>query len=77
MSAVRMCDGCGRIFPEGEEGSTMLSGVRSTRDDRGRARTEETTQDRCALCSGAGTVSPRIAVTANPTLRQTLGDTDV
>ena len=63
MSAVRMCDGCGVIFAEGAEGSTILSGSKVIRDQfTGAKRTEQTTQDRCPKCSGHHEPTPRISI---------------
>lgn len=64
MSAVRMCDVCGVIFREGADGSTVMTGTRMERDERGRQTTIQESQDRCPDCSGARTVAPRLALGA-------------
>lgn len=62
MSAVRMCDKCGAIFPEGIEGSAIMNGSQTIRDERtGRLRTEDTTMDVCPDCSGSRKPTPRIS----------------
>lgn len=60
MSSVRMCDRCGRIFPEGEEGSAVGSMTRTVKGDDGRMRTESAQQDACALCASPSAVEPRV-----------------
>jgi len=63
MSAVRMCDKCGTIFPEGAEGSAVLQGTMMVKDERtGRVRQEQTNQDACPECASGKLPKPRIAV---------------
>lgn len=58
MSAVRMCDNCGKVFSENSEGWTTFSGSRRKRakNDSGSFGyyMEEIVQDWCALCSNKG-----------------------
>lgn len=70
MSAVRMCDGCGKIFPEGEEGSSVGNVTVNRRNDRGRLVPENVVQDRCSECNMMGAVQPRLAISATEMLPQ-------
>lgn len=65
MSSVRMCDNCGSIFSEAEEG--WQTGTVSTvgEDEFGQLVTRRVQQDRCPDCAvgvkGKPKVRPRIA----------------
>lgn len=65
MSAVRMCDRCGQIFKEGEEGSATGQVIQNLRDERtGRIVPTQVVQDICAGCgSFPGPSAPRLALT--------------
>lgn len=56
MSAVRMCDRCGSVFPEGIEGSAVGTGTIMRRDDAGRRVSEQVPQDMCPPCAGGAVV---------------------
>lgn len=59
MSSVRMCDKCGNIFSENEDGWSTFSGTRLKRDSDGFKRAESVVQDACAKCTnGMFTTSP-------------------
>lgn len=62
MSAVRMCDRCGRIFPEGEEGSGIFGGSRMFKNERtGRMESVQTQMDVCGQCNTfPAPVQPRV-----------------
>lgn len=64
MSAVRMCDRCGTIFPEGQEGSGVFAGSRVVTNERtGRKEAISSQMDVCGDCNGfQETVTPRIAI---------------
>ena len=62
MSMVRMCDVCGRIFPEGEEGSASGTVTRNLRLPNGRMSSEQAQEDRCALCTAGGKPQPRLGI---------------
>lgn len=51
MSAVRMCDFCGMVFPEGAEGSSVGMGNVMRRTPDGRRVREEVQQDQCPKCA--------------------------
>lgn len=51
MSAVRMCDSCGTVFPEGIEGSSVGMGVVMIRTADGRRVPEQRQQDKCPPCA--------------------------
>lgn len=51
MSSVRMCDNCGKVFSENEEGWTTFSGSKVKRDKYGDRYTETISKDACADCS--------------------------
>ena len=53
MSSVRMCDRCGHIFSENEDGWTTMTGSQRRRDPgTGDTKTVTVQQDQCATCSG-------------------------
>lgn len=53
MSAVRWCDKCERVFPEGEAGSATGTMTVNIEDPRtGRMRQEQKQQDQCGECTG-------------------------
>jgi hypothetical protein len=51
MSSVRMCDKCGSIFKEGEEGSGTGSMTVSKRTPDGRVIPVQQCVDWCAMCT--------------------------
>lgn len=51
MSSVRMCDNCGKVFSENEEGWTTFTGSKMKRDRYGDRYTETVQKDACADCS--------------------------
>jgi hypothetical protein len=51
MSSVRMCDRCGEIFKEGEEGSATYRGQTMRKDVYGNVRAIQETMDVCNKCS--------------------------
>lgn len=51
MSSVRMCDNCGNIFSENDEGWTTFSGSRSRKREDGSRYVENTIKDACSPCS--------------------------
>lgn len=60
MSSVRMCDRCGRIFSENEEGWTSFTGTRLVRDPQTKRRIPEATQaDMCSTCSDVAAQATR------------------
>jgi len=64
MSAVRMCDRCGTIFSEREDGWATFTGTRVARDQNtGAQRAVTDQQDTCAACTiGGSVVTPRLAL---------------
>lgn len=62
MSAVRMCDRCGNIFSEREDGWSTFSGTRMNRDDHGRMRDVSEQMDSCPKCTTGGVLTPRLAI---------------
>ena len=64
MSAVRMCDRCGTIYPEGEEGAgmgTMSKNVRN--EDTGIVRAMSIQMDLCKDCNGGPDMPrPRLSI---------------
>lgn len=74
MSSVRMCDNCGSIFSESEDG--WQTGTVSTvgQDDFGRSMTRMVQQDRCPDCAvgtkGKPKVRPRIGQPTEAQMRQ-------
>ena len=62
MSAVRMCDRCGGIFSEREDGWTTFPGTRVARDQNGQQRNTTEQIDNCSPC----TIGP--AMTLQPCL---------
>ena len=62
-----MCDKCGRIFSENDDGWSTFTGTAKRRREDGSRYTESVTQDACAPCtSGTQPVTPRLAVEAAP-----------
>lgn len=53
MSSVRMCDNCGVVFSENEEGWTTFTGSKMNKDKYGDKYSETVHKDACAKCSGA------------------------
>lgn len=61
MSQVRMCDTCGTIFAEGEEGSAVGTVTLMVKDPRsGGTRPEQRAQDMCPLCASGVRPAPRV-----------------
>lgn len=59
MSTVRMCDRCGNIFSEREDGWTTMTGTTMRRDEKtGQMRSATEQLDTCPRCS-AGVTVPR------------------
>lgn len=54
MSKVRMCDvaTCGKIFPEGEEGSSHYSGTVNRQYQDGSRYQQQEDRDMCPACAG-------------------------
>lgn len=62
MSAVRMCDSCGEIFSEREEGWASMQAQRMTRKD-GRPVSMVENLDSCPACTNGERVQrPRLAI---------------
>lgn len=55
MSTVRMCDGCGLIFPEGAEGTSTGMVTVIIKDDRGRTSPDHKAADYCQDCTNGTT----------------------
>ena len=69
MSSVRMCDRCGSIFSENEDGWVTMSGAQRRRDDRtGEVKTVTVQQDQCAACTSRtlAPVRPELAGRYDP-----------
>lgn len=69
MSAVRMCDNCGRIFSENEDGWATAVVQQSKRRADGGTRLSAVQQDACPECNPAGRpvdMRPRIDVGKPP-----------
>lgn len=66
MSSVRMCDKCGNIFSENDDGWSTFSGTAMRRREDGSRYSESVSQDACAACTGGnnGPVVPRIPAAA-------------
>lgn len=64
MSSVRMCDGCGKIFPEGEPGSATGTVTVMVQGQDGRTRPEQKQMDQCAECSKPRVPQQRQAIAA-------------
>lgn len=62
MSAVRMCDRCGAIFSEREDGWTTFTGTRVARDQHGQQRNTTEQIDTCAACTIGPAQTPRLAL---------------
>jgi hypothetical protein len=61
MSAVRMCDQCGRIFSENEDGWTTAPVQSMKRDERGQMRPVVSQRDLCPEDSGTPVnIRPRV-----------------
>ena len=79
MSSVRMCDSCGIIFSENDDGWTTFTGNRRIKED-GRSVFKEIVQDSCAGCSEiVFNDKPRIPLNAGSrasTRTQILNDDD-
>lgn len=59
MSTVRMCDRCGNIFSEREDGWTTMTGTTMRRDEKSGQMRQSTEQlDACPNCS-AGPIVPK------------------
>jgi hypothetical protein len=54
MSAVRMCDNCGRIFSENEDGWATAVVQQSKKRPDGGVRLSAVQQDACPECNPAG-----------------------
>jgi uncharacterized protein YbbK (DUF523 family) len=63
MSTVRMCDRCGEVFSEREDGWTTMTGTTMRRDEKGDMKRTTEQLDACPGCS-AGSGVPR------PTIRE-------
>lgn len=66
-----MCDKCGTIFSENDEGWSSTNGAIQRRKDDGRRYSEQMNIDLCAACTGnAGQAVPRLptqtAISAGP-----------
>jgi hypothetical protein len=59
MSSVRMCDRCGEIFSEREEGWSTFTGTTRKRDDNGLWLNQSDTLDSCASCTELMTAPQR------------------
>jgi hypothetical protein len=71
MSAVRMCDNCGRIFSENEDGWATAVVQQSKRRPDGGVRLSSVQQDACPACNPAGRpveMRPRIDMGTQPTI---------
>ena len=66
MSTVRMCDRCGNIFSEREDGWTSMTGTTMRRDSEGRLKSTTEQLDACPSCS-VGREIPRPTVAIEPT----------
>lgn len=62
MSAVRMCDSCGNIFSEREDGWTTLQGTQVRRDSSGQQRSVTEQMDTCSTCTVGPAKRPRLAI---------------
>ncbi len=65
MSSVRMCDRCGSIFSEREEGWSSVQSQRTVKDDTGRRVTVNENLDVCSGCGvggGPSVPTPRLAL---------------
>lgn len=62
MSAVRMCDRCGEIFSEREDGWASMIGSQIRRDQHGQPRTVTEQMDTCAKCTTGDVQRPRLAL---------------
>lgn len=54
MSSVRMCDKCGTIFSENDDGWSSTNGAVQRRRENGTRYAEQVTKDFCARCMGNG-----------------------
>lgn len=62
MSTVRMCDRCGNIFSEREDGWTTMTGTTMRRDAEGRMRQSTEQLDACPRCTtGQNVPRPMLA----------------
>lgn len=67
MSSVRMCDKCGEIFSENQDGWSTFSGTAMRRREDGTRFQETVAQDACTTCTaGPQQVTPRIPIGAAP-----------
>lgn len=62
MSAVRMCDSCGEIFSEREDGWASGEVARMARDERGQMRRVAEQLDTCSKCTTGTAPRPRLAI---------------
>lgn len=61
MSSVRMCDKCGKVFSELEDGWATMSGSQSVINPiTGKRETREAMQDTCGECNAVGLNGPRM-----------------
>ncbi len=51
MSSVRMCDRCGSVFSERQEGWTTFTGATRKKDQDGKWVTVSDTMDQCTECT--------------------------
>jgi hypothetical protein len=63
VSAVRMCDRCGNIFSEREDGWSTFTGSTVKRDQNGQQRATTDQIDTCQVCTTIGSnVTPKLAI---------------
>ena len=60
MSTVRMCDGCGLIFKEGAEGTSVGTVTVMVKATNGRTVPEQRSADFCDQCTNGTGVTPRV-----------------
>lgn len=60
MSQVRMCDRCGTIFSERDEGWESYTATRRVKNENGQWIEERDALDSCVSCTARGIVRPTV-----------------
>lgn len=66
MSSVRMCDQCGNIFSEREDGWGTYTGAVVKRNAHGKQEANPETLDSCPRCTSPSIMTPRVAIGETP-----------
>lgn len=61
-----MCDSCGLVFSENDDGWTTLTGTMQLKNENGKRYTKEVVQDKCIACTASALAETTIPRTALP-----------